>query len=98
MAYIEEGAKIGENVKIGPFSCIYSDTVIGDGTIIENNVTIFPGARIGKNCHIKKAIIDRFNVLPNGMKVGLNKEEDSQNYFIDPSGIVIIPRGRTKFL
>lgn len=52
LAYIEEGAQIGEGVKIGPFSCIYSDTVIGDGTVIENNVTIYPGARIGKNCHI----------------------------------------------
>lgn len=52
LAYIEEGAQIGENVKIGPFSCIYADTVIGDNTIIENSVTIFPGARIGKNCHI----------------------------------------------
>ena len=30
LAYIEEGAQIGEGVKIGPFSCIYSDTIIGD--------------------------------------------------------------------
>ena len=52
LAYIEEGAQIGENVKIGPFCCIYSDTVIGDGTILENSVTVFPGARIGKNVHI----------------------------------------------
>ena len=52
LAYIEEGAQIGENVKIGPFCCVYNDTVIGDGTILENNVTVFPGARIGKNVHI----------------------------------------------
>ena len=52
LAYIEEGAQIGENVKIGPFCCVYNDTMIGDGTILENNVTIFPGARIGKNVHI----------------------------------------------
>ena len=52
LAYIEEGAQIGENVKIGPFCCVYNDTEIGDGTILENNVTIFPGARIGKNVHI----------------------------------------------
>ena len=52
LAYIEEGAQIGENVKIGPFCCVYNDTVIGDGTILENHVTIFPGARIGKNVHI----------------------------------------------
>jgi len=52
LAYVEEGAQIGENVKIGPFACIYNDTVIGDGTVIENNVTVYPGARIGKNVHI----------------------------------------------
>lgn len=52
LAYIEEGAQLGEGVKVGPFACIYRDTVIGDGTIIENNVTIYPGARIGKHCHI----------------------------------------------
>ena len=57
LAYIEPGAKIGEGVKIGPFSCIYNDTVIGDGTIIENNVTVFPGARIGKNCHIHSGAV-----------------------------------------
>ncbi len=52
LAYIEEGAQIGNNVKIGPFCCIYSDTVIGDNTVLENNVTVFPGARIGQNVHI----------------------------------------------
>ncbi len=52
LAYIEEGVQLGENVKIGPFCCIYSDTVIGDNTTLENNVTVFPGARIGKNVHI----------------------------------------------
>jgi len=52
LAYIEEGAQIGENVKIGPFCCIYSDTIISDNCILENHVTVFPGARIGKNVHI----------------------------------------------
>ncbi len=52
LAYIEEGAQLGDNVKVGPFCCIYSDTVIGDNCNLENNVTVFPGARIGKNVHI----------------------------------------------
>ncbi len=52
LAYIEEGAQLGKNVKVGPFACIYADTVIGDGSIIENNATIFPGARLGKNVHV----------------------------------------------
>ena len=93
---ISNGCRISKKTVIK--NCVLaSNIVIEEGTVIEDSV-IMDNCVIGKNCHIKKAIIDRFNVLPNGMKVGLNKDDDSQNYFIDPSGIVIIPRGRTKFL
>ncbi len=49
---IEKGAKIGQNVVIGPFTHIAADVEIGDGTWIGPNVTIFDGAKIGKNCKI----------------------------------------------
>lgn len=52
MNFIHPDAKIGENVTVSPYSCIYEDVEIGDGTWIGPNVTIFPGARIGKNCSI----------------------------------------------
>lgn len=51
-AYIHPDAKIGQNVTIEPFSAIYGDVEIGDGTWIGPNVTIMDGARIGKNCKI----------------------------------------------
>lgn len=49
---IHPDAKIGENVKIGPFTVIYEDVEIGEGTIIHPHVTLYPGARIGKNCEL----------------------------------------------
>lgn len=49
---IHPDAKIGKDVKIGPFTTIYENVEIGDGCNIMNNVTIFPGARIGKNVTI----------------------------------------------
>ena len=52
LACIHPGAKIGENVKIGPFAIIDDNVEIGDGTIIESHAVIRSGARIGKNCHI----------------------------------------------
>jgi len=52
LSYIHPEAKIGANVTIEPFSTIYKDVVIGDGTWIGPNVTIMDGARIGKNCKI----------------------------------------------
>lgn len=51
-ANIHPNAKIGANVTVEPFSTIYEDVEIGDGTWVGPNVTIMNGARIGKNCKI----------------------------------------------
>lgn len=52
LAYIHPGAKVAETAIIEPFSTIYDDVEIGEGTWIGPNVTIMEGARIGKNCKI----------------------------------------------
>lgn len=49
---ISSGARIGENVSVGPFTCIYDNVEIGDDCQIMNNVTILPGSRIGKGVKI----------------------------------------------
>ena len=51
-AIIEEGATIGNNVKIGPFVSISSQSVIGDNTIIDAYSNIAGRTTIGKNNHI----------------------------------------------
>jgi UDP-N-acetylglucosamine acyltransferase len=51
-ANIHPKAKIGQNVVIEPFSTVYDDVEIGDGTWVGPNVTIMNGARIGNNCKI----------------------------------------------
>lgn len=52
LAHVSEGARIGDNVTIEPFSTIYTNVTIGEGTRIHPNVTIYPGTTIGKNCEI----------------------------------------------
>jgi len=51
-AVIEPGAKLGENVSVGPFSYIGNDVEIGDGTIIESHVVVKGPTTIGKDNHI----------------------------------------------
>jgi len=58
-AIINEGAQLGENVRIGPYSVIGPDVRIGDGTVVGSNVliegnttlgsgnTVFHGAALG---------------------------------------------------
>lgn len=52
MNSIHPGAKIGNNVKIGNFTTIHDDVVIGDNCEIDCNVNIYPGARIGDGVKI----------------------------------------------
>ena len=49
LAVIEDGAVIGENVEIGPFCFVSSQTTIGDGTTIAQSSCIYGKTTIGKN-------------------------------------------------
>lgn len=52
MNHIHPDARLGQNVHVGSFTCIYENVEIGDNVEIGNNVTIFPGARIGSGVKI----------------------------------------------
>jgi UDP-N-acetylglucosamine acyltransferase len=49
LAFIEEGAIIGENVEIGPFCFISSRSKIGNGTTIAASACIYGNTTIGEN-------------------------------------------------
>ncbi|RBW64131.1 acyl-[acyl-carrier-protein]--UDP-N-acetylglucosamine O-acyltransferase [Vibrionales bacterium C3R12] len=65
-AVVEEGAKIGANVTVGPFTYITGNVEIGDGTEVMSHVVIkgptvigkdnriFPFAVVGEECQDKK--------------------------------------------
>lgn len=66
LTYVHPEAKIGQNVKIDPFSTIHKNVEIGDGTWIASNVTIMEGARIGKNCRIFPGAV--ISAIPQDLK------------------------------
>jgi UDP-N-acetylglucosamine acyltransferase len=50
LALVEEGARLGRGVQVGPFSLIGARVVLGDGCIVQNNVTIQGHTSIGERC------------------------------------------------
>ncbi|MCK8600394.1 glucose-1-phosphate adenylyltransferase [Desulfoferrobacter suflitae] len=54
---------------------------------------IMDGVEIGRNCRIKKAIIDKDNVIPPHTQIGIDPQEDRQNFEVTPRGIVTVPKG-----
>ena len=50
LATVHPGAKIGDNVEIGPYAFIDDNVVIGDGCKIYPHATIFSYVKMGKDC------------------------------------------------
>ncbi|MBN2061143.1 MAG: glucose-1-phosphate adenylyltransferase [Deltaproteobacteria bacterium] len=61
-----------------------------DESVILSNVTI------GRNCRIKKVIIDKDNIIPPNTEIGYHPEEDRKRFTISPRGIVVVPKGYFK--
>lgn len=93
---ISNGCVIHPNAVIK--DCVLSTNVIVhagaelEGCVIMDNCEIKAGAKL------KRVIMDRFNTIPANQTIGYNQEADAQRYYIDPSGIVVIQRGKSKFL
>ncbi len=52
LATVHPGAKLAENVEVGPYAFIDDNVEIGEGTRILPHATIFSYVRIGKNCNV----------------------------------------------
>ena len=92
---VGDGCVIHPKAKIK--NSVISDSVIVgegaelDGCVIMDNCEIKAGAKL------KKVIMDRFNTIASKQTIGHNLEADAQKYYIDPSGIIVIPRGKSKY-
>jgi glucose-1-phosphate adenylyltransferase len=54
---------------------------------------------VGKGAHLRRAIIDRFNIIPADVEIGHDPAADRRSYHVDASGLVVVPRGgRREFL
>ena len=74
---------VGRNVRIHSYSQI-EDSVIMDCV------------EIGRGCKIRRAIIDKSNVIPPGSEIGYSPERDREHYFVSESGIVVMGRGERR--
>jgi len=73
-------------------------------SILGRNVWVNEGARIedaivmdyttvGKGAHVRRAIIDRYNIIPAAHDIGLDAGSDRLRFHLDSSGLVVVPRG-----
>ena len=52
LATVHPGAKLGDNIEVGPYAYIDDNVEIGDGCHIYPHATILPYTRMGKDCNV----------------------------------------------
>jgi glucose-1-phosphate adenylyltransferase len=71
---------------LGPLTKINSYCLVEDSILFEN-------VTVGRHVKIRKAIIDKNVVIPDGSVIGYNLEDDlAKGYTVTESGIVVVPR------
>jgi glucose-1-phosphate adenylyltransferase len=66
--------------------------VIRSWATVEESV-IMDYVTVGRHCNIKKAIIDKDNIIPDHTKIGYEPKEDRKHFTVTPRGIVVVPKG-----
>ncbi len=91
-SFICEGTRIYKARIIN--SIIGRGVNIEQGSVIEDSL-ILDFCKIKNNVYIKRAIVDRFNTINSEARIGYSTD-DRKNYYLDPSGIVVLKRGPRK--
>lgn len=57
-----------------------------------DQTVIFPGVEVGTGCRLRRVVVDKGCVLPDGLVVGENADEDARRFYRSEQGIVLVTR------
>jgi glucose-1-phosphate adenylyltransferase len=70
-------------------SLLSTDGCVQPGASVETSV-LLPNVVVGRNCRIRRAVIDSGCVIPDGLAIGENAADDAARYHISPNRVVLV--------
>lgn len=64
---------------------------VNDGAVVEDSI-IFEGAQIGSRAKVRRAIIDKFSIIPSHFALGFDDLRDSKNFRVSKLGVRAVPK------
>jgi glucose-1-phosphate adenylyltransferase len=81
---IISGGKVQRSI-LSPNVRVNSYSEVVDSILME-------GVNVGRHAKVKKAIIDKDVIIPEGMVIGYNKEEDKKRFYVSEEGVVVVAK------
>lgn len=70
-------------------SLLFSNVHVSSFSVVENSV-ILPDVTIGRNCQIKRAVIDKGCKIPENTQIGLDLDADKDRFLISENNIRLV--------
>ena len=71
-------------------SLLFSNVRMDDGSTLVEDSVILPNVRMGEGVRLRKAIVGKGTLIPSGLMVGENPEEDARRFHRTPGGVTLI--------
>ena len=70
-------------------SILFSKVRVAEGSLVEDSV-VLPNVVVGRNVHLRRAVVDMHCVLPDGFHAGLDPARDRLRFHVTERGITLV--------
>ncbi|MCX4189983.1 glucose-1-phosphate adenylyltransferase [Methylophaga sp. OBS3] len=70
-------------------SVLFSNVEVHSFSVVEDSV-VLPDVSIGRNCRLKKVVLDKGCIVPPGTVIGEDLEADAKRFEVSPNGVVLV--------
>ena len=70
-------------------SLMFSNVTVHSYSRVEDSV-LLPNVKVARNVTLKRVVVDKNCIIPEGLTVGMNREEDAKRFFVSDNGVTLI--------
>jgi glucose-1-phosphate adenylyltransferase len=70
-------------------SLLFSNVNVHSYSYVEDSV-ILPNVQVARNVTLKRVVVDKNCIIPEGLTVGVDHEEDAKSFYVSEKGVTLI--------